>query len=280
MIIRTSSCSIYFGMYRVAPGSSRKSARHSIAQRIPRRAYGTAVAMFTDSVRGRAVVGRMRRDSTTSGDPRVIAALEDEGMPEQADRLRTLWERKVRAFFSERPDLFGSEYAFDSTGFEVDPRVREVRAGARSELGRERPASERAPAIPVASTRVFLEQQMDANIFCRGLARAGVLPVRQRLSRIRRESYTLTYMSAMGGWSVLDYALDDRCGPCAVPAAWLRLVAQLLGAAQLRDCGIEPRLLVSRHPERRRRRRGFRARSRRDHLARAAASSRIVVLLL
>ena len=48
----------------------------------------------------------------------IIRELEDNGLQAQADKLRGYWERKVRYFVNQRANLFQSEYAFDTTGFE------------------------------------------------------------------------------------------------------------------------------------------------------------------
>jgi hypothetical protein len=74
-------------------------------------------------------------------------------------------------------------------------------------LGQQRPANERAPAISRESMRQFLEQQMQANIFCRGWLEPAYFLYGSDYRGSGGNSYTLTYMSQMGGWSVLDYAL-------------------------------------------------------------------------
>jgi hypothetical protein len=137
----------------------------------------------------------------------VIDALEAERMLEQADRLRMHWERKVRAFIVDRPDLFRSEYAFDSTGFESTHALATYALRHAERLGQQRPANERAPAIPRESMRQFLEQQMQANVFCRGWLEASYYLYGSDYRGSGGNSYTLTYMSQMGGWGVLDYAL-------------------------------------------------------------------------
>src|SRR4029434_2802169 len=74
----------------------------------------------------------------------------------------------------------------------------------------------------------FLQKQMDANLFCRGCE-----PAYYYLGSDYRggggNGYTLTYMSEMGGWSVLDYALNFaehdrdeylRLGYASILSAW------------------------------------------------------------
>lgn len=48
----------------------------------------------------------------------VLRALKEEGMEEELRRLWRHWVRKVRYFALECTDVFGSEYPFDTTGFE------------------------------------------------------------------------------------------------------------------------------------------------------------------
>jgi hypothetical protein len=143
------------------------------------------------------------------------------------------WERKVRAFISEGPgpDLFRSEYAFDSTGFESTHALVKYALAHRERLGLERPPNERMPPIPLASMRQFLEQQMRANIFCRGWLEPAYYLHGSDIRGSGGNSYTLTYMSQMAGWSVLDYALhhaDDfapylRLGYASSLSSWALL---------------------------------------------------------
>lgn len=197
---------MYFSMYRVAKHAVQIKTALDATEYL-RRAYGTALAMFTipfEVERWSAYQTGLYNELVI---PDVIAALDDEGMHEQADRLRAHWERKVRSFISERPDLFRSEYAFDSTGFESTHALVKYALDHATEFGRERPAAEKAPAVSVATMRQFLEQQMQANVFCRGWLETAYYLYGSDIRGSGGNSYTLTYMSAMGGWSVLDYAL-------------------------------------------------------------------------
>jgi hypothetical protein len=77
----------------------------------------------------------------------------------------------------------------------------------------------RSRRISREEIRKFMEAQMAANIFCRG----SIEPAYYYLGSDYRggggDRYVLTYMSQMGGWSVLDYALEFA----ADPAPYLRL---------------------------------------------------------
>jgi hypothetical protein len=221
---------MYFGMYRVAKHHGQ--IRTALAEKeYLGRAYGTAVAMFTipyEIERWSAYQTGLYNELVI---PDVIDALEAEGMLEQADRLRMHWERKVRAFIADRPDLFRSEYPFDSTGFEsTHALVKYALANAES-LGRQRPPNEKAPPIARETMRQFLELQMQANLFCRGWLEPAYWLHGSDIRGSGGNSYTLTYMSQMGGWSVLDYALHHasdfapylRLGYASALSSWALL---------------------------------------------------------
>jgi hypothetical protein len=197
---------MYFGMYRVAKHHPEIHTALGATEYL-RRAYGTAVAMFTipfEVERWSAYQTGLYNELVI---PDVIAALDEEGLRDQAERLRAHWERKVRSFIGERPDLFRSEYAFDSTGFESTHALAKYALEHATEFARERPANERAPAISPATLRQFLEQEIQANIFCRGWLEPAYYLYGSDYRGSGGSSYTLTYMSTMGGWGVLDYAL-------------------------------------------------------------------------
>jgi hypothetical protein len=197
---------MYFGMYRVAKHfATIKTALSSIDYL--RRAYGTAVAMFTipyEIERWSAYQTGLYNELVI---PDVIDALEAEGLAEQADRLRMHWDRKVRAFIVDRPDLFRSEYAFDTTGFESTHALASYALANADRLGAEHPANEKMPPVSRASSQRFLELEMQANIFCRGWLEPAYYLYGSDIRGSGGNSYTLTYMSQMGGSSVLDYAL-------------------------------------------------------------------------
>ena len=221
---------MYFGMYRVAKHHPEIKTALDATEYL-RRAYGTAVAMFTipyEVERWSAYQTGLYNELVI---PDVIAALELEGMRDQAERLRSHWERKVRAFIGDRPDLFRSEYAFDSTGFESTHALAKYALEHSDDFTRQRPATEKAQPIQLATMKQFLDQQMEANIFCRGWLENAYYLYGSDIRGGGGNSYTLTYMSTMGGWGVLDYALynaDDyapylRLGSASSLSAWALL---------------------------------------------------------
>ncbi len=189
-------------------------------------AYRTAVAYWTVPFATRNwsanSVGTMNEACIED----LIYSLEEEGRQEWANQLRSLWETKVAHFVLNTPNLYGSEFAFDSTGFEstqafaryalrnagkhhVDPPAFAVGPG-RGEI------PDFSKVTPEAA-RKFADFQMQLNVNDRGWPETAYyqLGTDYRGST----SYLQSYMSHLGGWGVLDWGLhfSDK------PADYLRL---------------------------------------------------------
>ena len=150
------------------------------------------------------------------------------GRHAEADTLRGYWERKVKFFVNDNPNLFGSEYPFDSTGFES------THALARYAVQHADPPGITRSGIPAANAAKFLRTQMAANVFCRGWLEPAYYTLGSDCRGSGGDIYTLSYMSQMGGWSVLDYGLHFA----ADPAPYLRLgYASYLSAWALVNSG-------------------------------------------
>jgi Family of unknown function (DUF5695) len=159
----------------------------------------------------------------------IIRELEDNGLKAQADKLRGYWEEKVRYFVNHRANLFQSEYAFDTTGFESTEALAKY-AVLRSDPGVPEPMA----GVTPEKARAFLEKQMKANLFCRGWLTPAYYLLGSDIRRGGGNSYTLTYMSQMGGWGVLDYGLHFA----ANSADYLRLgYASFLSSWALMNTG-------------------------------------------
>jgi hypothetical protein len=189
---------MYFAMYRIArdyPGMKMTLDRATYLER----AYGTALGMFTVPMR---VVGWSAYE-TGFYNERVIPQLIDEldlvGKHEEAAQLRGHWEKKVAYFISGNPNLFGSEYAFDSTGFESTQAI--------ARYAFDHPAT---PGITAEATAKFASTQIRANLFCRGVVEKAYYYYGSDYRGGAGDAFTLTYMSPMGGWGVMDHALYDR----------------------------------------------------------------------
>jgi hypothetical protein len=147
--------------------------------------------------------------------PDVIRALAAHGKTEQAEKLRAHWETKAKHFINDRPYLYGSEYSFDSTGFESTHAL----AKYAMERLRDPAAAEFRSAVKQEDADYFLEQQMKLNLACRGTIEPAYYWLGSDYRGSGNASYTLSYMAQMGGWAVQDYALNFAKDP----APYLRL---------------------------------------------------------
>ncbi len=186
---------MYFALYRIARDRHGFRTRLAAADYLER-AFGTARAMF---VIPKEIIG-WEADSTGFYNelviPDVIEALRRKGRIAQADELAGHWEHKVAHFVNEVDDLFASEYAFDSTGFESTQAIA-------------RYALDRPERFPPERARAFARRQMDANLFCRGWLQPSYYTLGSDYRAQAGDSYTLSYMAQMGGWAILDHALND-----------------------------------------------------------------------
>jgi hypothetical protein len=194
---------MYLGMYRVAKYHPEIRTALS-ADEYLRRTFGTTVAMFTvpTEIEGREFVyGTGFYNEIVI--PDLINELEANGWKDEAAKIRGYWERKVKNFVNGRMNLFQSEYAFDSTGFES------TAAFARyAMLHADRPGGEPVSGIPLTNAVNFMQRQLDANIFCRGWLEPAYYYLGSDYRGGGGNGYTLSYMAQMGGWGVLDYALN------------------------------------------------------------------------
>jgi hypothetical protein len=205
---------LYYRMYHIAkfyPGM----VKYLNAEQYLERAYRTAVAYWTvpnEIEKWSAnAVGTMNEAFI----PELIRTLEEEGKQEWADKLRGYWESKVDRFINDTPNLYGSEFAFDSTGFES------TGAFAKYALNRVPKPGDAAPAnLPEIDLRrrvthdaalKFMNFQLLLNMCDRGWLETTYY---QLGSDYRGSmSYLLSYMSQMGGWSILDYGMHFAQDP-------------------------------------------------------------------
>jgi hypothetical protein len=118
-------------------------------------------------------------------------------------------------------NLFGSEYPFDTTGFES------THAFARYAMRR---AGRADTCLDVTRQDAlsFLHRQIHLNIGCRGWLETAYYLYGSDIRGAGNAHYTLTYMSQMGGWAILDYALywaEDpfphlRLGYASILSSW------------------------------------------------------------
>jgi hypothetical protein len=204
---------LYYNMYRIAKDYPAR-VHYLDAASYLQRAYGTAMAFFTVPME---IVKWSAYETGTYNElviPEVIRALEANGRRDDAAKLRAHWEAKAEFFINKHPDLYQSEYPFDSTGFESTHALAKYAVARLQQTD----ATEFRKAVKSADADEFLEEQMRLNIAARGMEPAYYwLGSDYRASG--NSAYTLSYMSQMGGWAVEDYALNYA----EDPAPYLRL---------------------------------------------------------
>lgn len=193
---------LYYRMYHIAKFYPAMT-KYLDANGYLERAYRTAVAYWTVPMEvekwSADAVGTMNEAVI----PELIQSLEDEGKPDWARTLRGFWEGKVDRFVNRTPNLYGSEFAFDSTGFES--------TGAFAKYAMTRHADDFRNRVSLDASKKFMDFQLRLNITDRGWLETTYY----QLGTDYRGgmSYLLSYMSQMGGWAILDHALHFAKDP-------------------------------------------------------------------
>ncbi|MEN3324455.1 DUF5695 domain-containing protein [Mariniflexile soesokkakense] len=164
----------------------------------------------------------------------IIKTLEDYGRHDDADFLRNEWEKKVKYFVYDDKYPFRSEYSFDRTAFESSYAF--AKYGATTDM---KPDSKlwydvkldkwySHPEVKKEDSKLFMERQHLAGLAVRGWLNNAYY--------FYGSDDTLSYMARMGGWSILDYALNFS----ETPWDWLQLgYASYLSSYALVNSGIE-----------------------------------------
>ncbi len=147
----------------------------------------------------------------------VIDALEHEGHPTQAAWLRAEWEKKVKYFVYDDTYPFRSEYAFDRTAFESTYAF--AKYGATHDMAPDEnlwfdvklKKWYSHPTVRPEDSRDFMDRQLASGLAVRGWLNPAYYTLGSDAG--------MSYMAAMGGWGILDYALDFA----PQPFDWLQL---------------------------------------------------------
>lgn len=163
----------------------------------------------------------------------VIDALKAEGQPLQAQRLTYHWQRKAKFFVTACDDLFGSEYPFDTTGTESTHALAKWALANAAHDYQEDPRNK--PDYTADQALAFYRYQLECNIACRGVLENAYYLLGSDYRNCSAH-YSLSYMSQMGGWAILDDAVYRR----ESPANHLQLgYASMLSAWALMNAGDE-----------------------------------------
>jgi len=245
----TTYFALYFNLYRIA--KQRPDLVHDLdAAGYLDRAFSTARAYFevpaairmeggwsfTGWVYWQYTVGNFHEKYLLP----LIAALEDEGRQADADALRGEWEKKVKYFIYDGVYAFASEMPVDSTAYESTYAAAKyalehgLKPDTKLWFDRNRQTWFSHPVIEPKRHEEFLRLQHMANLACRGVLETNYWSLGSDFRGCGSASYTLSYMSQMGGWAVLDHALHYDPDP----ADHLRLgYASLLSSWALMNTG-------------------------------------------
>ena len=209
---------LYYNMYRVAklyPSMTKYLDKDAYLER----AFGTAKAFFTVPLE---IVKWSPYETGTYNEvviPDLIDALYENGHKEQGDWLKAAWEKKVKHFINDHPYLFGSEYPFDSTGFESTHAFAKyamdhvLKPGEAADAERSGGVFNRSvkyelnESVKYDDAVSFLNEQIKLNLACRGWLETAYYYLGSDYRGSGPSNYTLSYMAQMGGWAVSDYAL-------------------------------------------------------------------------
>lgn len=224
---------MYISMYHIASYYPAMQTKLS-AEEYLERAYGTALAFYTvpNEVIGWSPYHTGNYNELSILD--VIDALEKEGMMMEARRLRQHWEKKVDNFVSGEVNLFGSEYSYDTTGFESTGAFARY---AMSVAGREAEDHDMLPLdVSREEAEKFMKQQIAVNVGTRGWLEKAYYLYGSDYRGSGNSKYLLSYMAPMGGWSLLDYSLHYADNP----NQYMRLsYASILSSWALMNTGTE-----------------------------------------
>jgi len=217
---------LYYEMYRVAKLYPDK-VKYLDAQGYLERAFGTAKALYTYPMETRHWSPYETGTYNEVVIPHLIQALDKEGHADQAALLRDNWEKKVEYFVTQGPDLYQSEYSFDSTAFESTEafakyamsNVAQPTTTAGADTADDNPPTAFERAVSYDNALAFLNEQMRLNVADRGSMEPAYYDLGSDYRAGGNTSYTLSYMSQMGGWGILDYGLHYATDP----TAYLRL---------------------------------------------------------
>lgn len=209
---------MYYNMYRVAKLYP-ETTKYLDSKGYLERAFGTAKAFFTVPMK---LIKWSPYDTGTYNEiviPDLIEALDQEGQHDEASYLRGQWEKKVKFFINDHPYLYGSEYPYDTTGFESTAALAKY-AMARVQAPGVAPSAHKLPGqaafasqVKYDDAKIFRDGQFALNVASRGWLETAYYDMGSDYRGSGNISYTLSYMSQMGGWGILDYAYYQSPDP-------------------------------------------------------------------
>jgi len=247
---------LYFMMYRIARLYPER-VRNLDAKGYLRRAYLTAKAFYEVpysifmrdgwSFRGWTDWAFKQGNFHERFIPEVIDALAAEGLEREAGEIKQYWEIKVKYMVYDHPYPFGSEMHFDSTAFESTHAIAQY--GLSHDIapdvngfydknlhGPGEGGWRSHEKIDKGNFVDFMEKEIRGNLACRASIEPQYYMLGSDFRQQGNTSFILTYMTQLGGWAIMDYALhySDDCH------AYMRLgYASYLAALSLINTGAD-----------------------------------------
>ncbi|MBL7189845.1 MAG: hypothetical protein ISS70_26240 [Phycisphaerae bacterium] len=240
---------LYYNMYRIAKQNPEMTS-YLKAEEYLERAFGTAKAFFEVPYSIR-MEGGWAFTGWTDWAYKIgnfhekyllplIDALDSEGHVKRAEFLRGEWEKKVKFFIFDDEYPWVSEMPVDSTAYESTYAIAKYAMTHKLKPDRHLWKDKNTgnwyshPQIDPAIGQRFMKRQLLANLACRGWLETSYYYLGSDFRGMGSAGYCMSYMSQMGGWAVLDYALDFADNP----AEYLRLgYASILSSWGLVNCG-------------------------------------------
>lgn len=150
--------------------------------------------------------------------PELIAVLQSKGYTDDAEFLTQEWEKKAKYFIYDDPYPFRSEYAVDATAFESSYALakygvlNEMKADSNLWFDKNKKRWYSHPRVSQQAAADFMQRQLEANIALRGALEPAYYFLGSDF-RGQSDAYCLSYMAQMGGWAILDYALQFAPDP-------------------------------------------------------------------
>lgn len=147
----------------------------------------------------------------------IISALELTGKFDDADWLRNEFEKKVKFFIYDNQYPYGSEFSFDRTAFESTYALAKYGVLHKMKPDRNLWFDKNLgkwwshPTVKQEDARNFMERQHYAGLSVRGWLETNYYKL--------GADKNMSYMSKMGGWSILDYGINFAVSPYD----WLQL---------------------------------------------------------
>ncbi len=230
---------LYYHMYQIA-GMYPEKVNYLDAEEYLERAYQTAKAYFRYPYEILAYYDTYKwgcYNELVIED--LIESLEKEGRQEEADWLRTEYEKKVKYAVYDDKYPFRSEYAIDRTAFESSyafakyGTLNEMPPDTNSWYDKNKEIWRSHFEVRKSDARDFMDRQHYAGLAVRGWLETKYFLLGSDFTS-SSDNHCLSYMSMMGGRSILDYGINFA----NKPYDWLQLgYASYLSSWSLMNTG-------------------------------------------